>query len=64
MGIGTCHHRNHCLYIPGFSRTDLRTIRKNDTGGHCGICAMTVVYHCVEGVITTLLAKQYNRALH
>ena len=23
---------------------------------------MTVVYHCVEGVITTLLAKQYNRA--
>ena len=22
---------------------------------------MTVVYHCVEGVITTLLAKQYNR---
>lgn len=25
-----------------------------------GICAMTVVYHVIEGVITTLLAKQYQ----
>lgn len=25
-----------------------------------GICAMTVMYHVVEGIITTRLAKQYN----
>lgn len=25
-----------------------------------GICAMTVIYHVIEGVITTLLAKQYH----
>lgn len=27
-----------------------------------GICMMTVVYHIIEGAITTLLARPYNPA--
>lgn len=40
----------------------LEQLEKTTPAVIAGICAMTVVYHCVEGVITTLLAKQYNRA--
>ena len=39
----------------------LEQLEKTTPAVIAGICAMTVVYHCVEGVITTLLAKQYNR---
>ena len=39
----------------------LEQLEKTTPAVIAGICAMTVVYHCVEGVITTLLAIQYNR---
>lgn len=36
-------------------------LKKTTPAVIAGICAMTVVYHVIEGIITTILAKQYNR---
>lgn len=38
----------------------LEQLRQTTPAVIAGICAMTVIYHVIEGVITTLLAKQYH----
>ncbi len=38
----------------------LEELKKTTPGVLAGICAMTILYHVAEGMITTILAKKYN----
>lgn len=60
MAICNFNYRSDRIYLPGYSGTDLRAVKRNDTVCSRRYMRDVRVYCLVEALITTVLAKQYN----